>query len=128
MNDRPCGSMLGSVRPSLKPGCSIRVNRFFSGSLPLAMALNWLAYLLLGLYATTIEVPAYCTYHVVNFGSSGVMLSPPTLSKTLSWISPAAKADSSSPEAPDRPEYPYPVAAVKAGPATFSLRYSSEDA
>src|SRR5271166_5801628 len=99
MKDRPCGSMLGSVRPSLKPGCSIRVNRFFSGSLPLAIALNWLAYLLLGLYATTIEVPAYWMYQFVNLGSSGVMLSLPTLWKTFGWISPAAMSADRVPEA-----------------------------
>ena len=49
MKARPCGSVLGSVLPSLKPGFSRMENRFFTGSLPLAMALNWLAYLLLGL-------------------------------------------------------------------------------
>jgi len=67
--------------------------------------LKSLAYLLLGLYATTIWVDAYWTYHLVYLGISGVMLSPPTLSKTFGLISPAAMFDSSSPEAPARPEY-----------------------
>ena len=49
MKSRPCGSMLGSVRPSLKPGVSISVNRLLSGFVPSAKALNWLAYLLFGL-------------------------------------------------------------------------------
>ena len=49
MNARPCGSVLGSVRPSLKPGFSISVNRSWMGFAPLAMALKSLAYLLLGL-------------------------------------------------------------------------------
>ena len=40
----------------------------------------------------------------VNFGSSGVMLSPPTLSNTFGVISPEAMSDSRSPEAPPRPE------------------------
>ncbi len=97
--------MLGSVRPSLNPGVSISLNSFASGSLPLAMALNAGAYLLFGLYATTIDVAAYCTNHVVNFGSSGTMLSFPTLSKTFGVITFAAISDESSPEAPARPEY-----------------------
>src|ERR1700691_1183838 len=99
MKSRPCGSMLGSVRPSLRPGVSSSVNRPLSGFDPSAKALNWLAYLLLGLYATTIDVSAYWAYHLVHFGSSGVMLSPPTLSKTFGVISPEAISDSKSPEA-----------------------------
>jgi hypothetical protein len=50
MKSRPCGSMLGSVRPSLKPGdCIVPLNRLHTGLEPSAMALNWLAYLLFGL-------------------------------------------------------------------------------
>ena len=92
------------------------------------MALNWLAYLLLGLYATTIEVPAYWMYQFVNLGWSGVMLSLPTLWKTFGWISPAAMSASRVPEALAKPEKVYPVAAWKAGATTFSLRNVSEDA
>jgi hypothetical protein len=55
------------------------------------------------LYATTIEVPANCTYHLVNLGNSGVMLSPPTLSKTFGVISFPAMSASRSPDAPARP-------------------------
>ncbi len=40
----------------------------------------------------------------MNLGSSGVMLSPPTLSNTFGVISPEAMSDSRSPEAPARPE------------------------
>jgi hypothetical protein len=54
--------------------------------------------------ATTIEVPAYWMYHLVNFGWSGVMLSPPTDSNTFGMISPAAMSELRSPEAPPRPE------------------------
>src|SRR5579863_5042770 len=104
MKSRPCGSEFGSVRPSLRPGVCSKVNRLDSGLLPSAMALNWLAYLLFGLYATTIEVPAYWMYHLVNFGSSGVMLSPPTLSETFGWISPEAMSVSRSPEDAPKPE------------------------
>src|ERR1039457_2337475 len=120
--------MLGSVLPSLKPGVSIRVNRLLSGFVPRAMALNWLGYLLAGLYRTRIEAHGYPTYPLVKFGSSDVMLSPPTLSKTSGLISPEAMFEDSSPEAPDRPEYLYPSAFWKAGPTIFSLRYWSEDA
>src|SRR5579871_6622182 len=72
MKSRPCGSVAGSVRPSFRPGVCSRVNRSDVGLLPSAMALNWPAYLLAGLYATTIEVPAYWMYHFVNFGISRV--------------------------------------------------------
>jgi hypothetical protein len=51
----------------------------------------------------TIEVPAYGMYQLVYLGSSGVMLSPPTLSKTFGLISPEAMSVSRSPEAPARP-------------------------
>src|ERR1700742_657942 len=128
MKSRPCGSMLGSVRPSLRPGVCSSVNRSWIGLLPSAMALNWLAYLPLGLYATTMAVPAYWTYHLVNLGISGVMLSPPTDSKTSGLISPEAMSASRSPEEAARPENAYPVALVNAGPATFVLRYWSEEA
>src|ERR1700729_71881 len=74
------------------------------------------------------EVPAYWTYQLVNFGCSGVMLSPPTLSKTFGWISPEAMSVSRSPEDAANPEYPSPVAVLNAGAATFSLRNVSEDA
>src|SRR5579862_948493 len=104
MKSRPCGSTFGSVRPSLRPGVCSKVNSDDNGLLPSAMALNWLAYLLFGLYASTIEVPAYWTYQLVNLGSSGVMLSPPTLSKTFGVISPEAMSASRSPEAAPRPE------------------------
>ena len=51
--------MFGSVRPSLRPlVCSRVLNSPLSGFEPSAYALNWLAYLLFGLYATTIWVPA----------------------------------------------------------------------
>ena len=90
--------------------------------------MNSLAYLDFGLYAITIEVPAYGMYHLVNFGWSGVMLSPPTDSKTFGLISPAAMSDESVPEALPVPENPAPVAAVKAGFTTFSFRYSRDDA
>src|SRR5271170_1736259 len=76
----------------------------------------------------TIEVPAYGMYHVVNFGSSGVMLSPPTDSKTFGLISWAAMSLDSVPEALPVPENPAPVAAVKAGLTTFSLRNWSDEA
>src|ERR1039457_6932869 len=120
--------MLGSVLPSLKPGVSIRVNRLLSGFVPLAMALNWLGDFLAGVLGTTNEGDGDSTYNLVNLGSSGVMLSPPTLSKTSGLISPEAMFEDSSPEAPDRPEYLYPSAFWKAGPTIFSLRYWSEDA
>jgi hypothetical protein len=58
----------------------------------------------------------------VNFGSSGVMLSLPTDSKTFGLISPARMSDESVPEELPVPENPAPVAAVKAGLTTFSLR------
>src|ERR1700727_1348577 len=104
MKARPCGSTFGSVRPSFRPGvCSVLLNRLHSGLEPSAMALKPLAYLLLGLYATTIDVPAYCTYHLVYFGWSGVMLSPPTLSKTFGLSSPPAMSVSRSPDAPPCP-------------------------
>src|ERR1700685_3444648 len=99
MKSRPCGSTFGSVRPSFRPGVWSRVNRFFSGTLPSAMALNWLADLLLGLYATTIEAPAYWMYQFGTFGSRRGGLSLPTLWKTFGWISPAAMSDSRVPEA-----------------------------
>src|ERR1700728_2984467 len=67
-------------------------------------------------------------YHEVNFGCSGVMLSLPTDSKTFGLISPAAMSDKSVPEALPVPENPAPVAAVKAGFTTFSLRYSRDEA
>src|ERR1700729_2933206 len=105
MKSRPCGSVLGSVRPSLRPGVCSRVNSDDNGMVPSAMALNLLAYLLLGLYATTIEVPAYWIYQLVNLGSSGVMLSPPTDSNTFGVISPAAISDSRVPEELPWPEY-----------------------
>jgi hypothetical protein len=54
--------------------------------------------------ATTIDLPAYWTYHLVNLGISGAMLSPPTLSKTFGVISPEAISASRSPEAPPRRE------------------------
>src|ERR1700684_331296 len=122
MKERPCGSMFGSVRPSLKPLVSIRVNRSFSGSLPLTMALNWLAYLLSELYATTIWVPAYWTYHLVNLGSSGAMLSPPTLSKTFGLISLAAMSDDKAPEELTQSVYLSPVALMKAGTKILELK------
>ena len=65
-------------------------------------------------------------YHLVNFGWSGVMLSPPTDSNTLGLISPAAMSDESVPEALPVPENPAPVAAVNAGFTTISFRYVSE--
>src|ERR1700751_3421573 len=99
MKSRPCGSVLGSVRPSLNPGVSISVNRPLSGLEPSAKALNSLAYLLFGLDATTIDVPAYGTYQLVYLGNNGVMLSPPTLSKTFGLISPEAMSDSRAPDA-----------------------------
>src|SRR5580704_14803511 len=104
MKSRPCGSMLGSVLPSLRAGVCSSVNRPDSGFEPSAKALNWLAYLLLGLLARTIEVPAYWTYHLVNLGCSGVMLSPPTASKTFGVSSPEAMSDSSSPDDAPWPE------------------------
>src|ERR1700722_16919463 len=129
MKSRPCGSVFGSVRPSLSPGvCRSVENRVPSGLGPSAEALNFLADLGFGLYAITIEVPAYGMYHLVNFGSSGVMLSPPTDSKTFGLISPAAMSDESVPEALPVPENPAPVAAVKAGLTTFSLRNCSDEA
>ena len=67
-------------------------------------------------------------YQLVYFGSSGVMLSPPTDSKTFGLISPDAMSDSSVPEALPVPENAAPVAAVKAGLTTFSFRYSREQA
>jgi hypothetical protein len=88
--------------------------------------LNSLAYLDFGLYAMTIEVPAYGMYQLVNFGSSGVMLSLPTDSKTFGLISPDAMSDSSVPEALPVPEKLAPVAAVNAGFTTFSFRNWSE--
>ena len=51
----------------------------------------------------------------MNFGSSGVMLSPPTLSNTFGVISPDAMSDSRSPEAPARPGERVASALVKAG-------------
>jgi hypothetical protein len=56
------------------------------------------------------------------------MLSLPTDSKTFGLISRAAMSDSSVPEALPVPEYPAPVAAVKAGFTTFSFRYSRDEA
>jgi hypothetical protein len=56
------------------------------------------------------------------------MLSAPTLSKTFGVTSPEAISDSRSPDAPARPVKPKLSACVKAGPATFSLRNSSEEA
>ncbi len=67
-------------------------------------------------------------YHLVNLGCSGVMLSPPTASNTFGLISLLAMSASSAPEESPRPVYLYPVALVKAGPATFSLRNSSDEA
>ena len=49
-------------------------------------------------------VPAYAMYHLVDFGSSGVMLSPPTASNTFGLISPAAISCSSVPDAFAVPE------------------------
>src|ERR1700722_6439919 len=66
--------------------------------------------------------------HLVNLGSSGMMLSPPTASNTLGVISPPAMSASSAPEESPRPVYLYPVAVVNAGAATFSLRNCSEEA
>src|SRR5262249_3579893 len=120
--------MLGSVLPSLKPGCSMSVNRSFSGLLPDLIALNSDAYLLFGLYATTIDVPAYWVYHLVNLGNSGVTLSPPTLSKTFGWISPLAISDSRVPDGAPIPLYLYPSAFVNAGPTTFSFRNCNDAA
>src|SRR5258708_22849103 len=97
MSVRPCGSVFGSVRPSWKPGCPISVNRSDSGFLPLAIALSCGPYLLAGLYATTIDVAAYCTYHLLNFDPSAAIGLPPTLMKTLGKIVLAAiSADSPS--------------------------------
>src|SRR5580693_10514728 len=67
-------------------------------------------------------------YHLVNLGSSGMMLSPPTASNTLGVISPPAMSASSAPEESPRPVYLYPVAVVNAGAATFSLRNCSDEA
>src|SRR6202034_3453321 len=67
-------------------------------------------------------------YHEVNFGCSGVMLSLPTDSKTFGLISWAAMSDESVPDAFPVPENPAPVAAVKAGFTTFSLRNSRDEA
>ena len=73
-------------------------------------------------------MPAYCTYHLVNFGCSGVMLSLPTASKTLGLISPDRMFCSSSPEAPLRPENVYPCALVNAGETILEFRNFSEEA
>ncbi len=93
---------------------------------PSAYALNSLAYFDFGLYAITMDVAAYWTYQLVNFGSSGVMLSPPTASNTFGLISPEEMNCSSVPEALPVPENPAPVAAVNAGFTSFSFKYSSE--
>src|SRR5215813_156887 len=122
MNARPCGSVFGSVRPSWNPGCSISLNRSDTGFLPLAMASNWDAYLLFGLYATTIDVDAYWTYHLVNFGPSDSIDLPPTVMKTLGKIVLAAISADNPSDGPAVPWYLYPVACAKAGPKTFSLR------
>src|ERR1022692_630026 len=106
MNARPCGSVFGSVRPSWKPFCCMIVNKSEIGFLPAAIASNWLAYLLAGLYASTIEVAAYWTYHFVNLGSRpGSMLSPPTLMKTFGLIDLAAISADSPSDGPGVPRY-----------------------
>src|SRR5215469_6334948 len=128
MKLRPCGSLAGSVRPSLRPGVSSRVNKPASGWLPSANALNWLAYWLFGLYANTICVPANWAYQLVNVGMSGVMLSPPTDSKTSGWIVPAAISDDRVPDAPPVPTNVYPLAFLNAGAITFSFRYWRDEA
>src|SRR5262245_29114906 len=122
MKARPCGSVFGSVRPSWKPGCCISVNRSDIGFLPLAMASNCGAYLLLGLYATTIEVVAYWTYHFVNFGPSDSIDLPPTVMNTLGKIVLAAISADRPSDGPAVPRYVYPLAFSNAGPKTFSLR------
>src|SRR5215472_6417361 len=128
MKARPCGSVFGSVRPSWKPGFSISVNRSDSGFLPLAIALNCGAYLLLGLYATTIEVVAYATYHFVKAGCSASIDLPPTEMKTLGKIVLAAISADNPSDGPAVPWYLKPVALAKAGPKTCSLRKASEAA
>src|SRR5579859_1408234 len=120
--------MFGSVRPSLKPGCSISLNRSESGFLPAAMALNCGANLLFGLYATTICVEAYWTYHLVNFAPRSVIGVPPTLMNTFGKIVLAAISADNPSEGPAVPRYLYPVAFAKAGPNTVSLRYVSDAA
>src|SRR5215471_1803485 len=128
MKARPCGSVFGSVLPSLNPGCCISVNRSASGFLPLAMALNCGAYLLDGLYATTIDVDAYWTYHFVNLLPRSVIGVPPTLMNTFGKIVLAAISADSPSDGPGVPRYLYPVAVLKAGPNTFSLGYASDAA
>src|SRR5215467_2272432 len=122
MNARRWGSMLGSVLPSLNPGCSIKLNRSDSGFLPLEMDLNCGAYLLDGLYATTIDVDAYWTYHFVNFEPRSVIGVPPTLMNTFGKIVLAAISADSPSDGPGVPRYLYPLALVKAGPKTCSFR------
>ena len=122
MNARPCGSVFGSVRPSWKPGCSISLNRSDIGFLPLAMASNCGAYLLFGLYATTIDVLAYWMNHFVNFGPSDSIDLPPTVMNTFGKIVLAAISLDNPSDGPAVPWYVYPVALVKAGPKIFSLR------
>src|SRR5215469_17734699 len=128
MKARPCGSMFGSVLPSLNPGFCISVNRSVSGFLPLAMALNCGAYLLAGLYATTICVDAYWTYHFVNLLPRSVIGVPPTLMNTFGKIVLAAISLDSPSDGPTVPRYLYPVALANAGPNTCSLRYASDAA
>ncbi len=67
-------------------------------------------------------------YHLVSFGSSGVMSSEPIDSKTFGVILPAAIAASSASGGLPWPEYLYPSAALKVGPATFWLSDSRDDA
>src|SRR6266702_7980948 len=98
MKARHCGSVFGSVRPSWNPGCSISVNRPASGFLPLAIASNCGAYLLAGLYATTIEVDAYWMNHLASLGPSLAIGLLPTLMKrfgeiVLAAISPDSPSD-----------------------------------
>src|SRR5262245_41297295 len=122
MNARPCGSVFGSVRPSWNPGCSISLYSSEIGFLPLAMALNCGAYLLFGLYATTIDVDAYCTYHFVNVDPSSLIGLPPTLMKTFGKIVLAAISLDNPSDGPAVPWYLMPEAFANAGPKTFSLR------
>jgi hypothetical protein len=74
------------------------------------------------LYATTIEVDAYWTYHLVNLGPRSVMDLPPTVMKTFGKIVLAAISADSPSDGPAVPWYLEPVALAKAGPNTFSFR------
>src|SRR6266567_13948 len=122
MKARPCGSVFGSVRPSWNPGFSISVNRSENGFLPLAIAWNWLAYLLAGLYASTIDVDAYWTYHLVNLAPRSAIDLPPTVTKTFGKIVLAAISADRPSDGPAVPWYLYPVALANAGPKTCSFR------